>query len=305
VIEIKPGVYKDLSSEDYHGHMNSVSRSGIMLYHESPHKYWKKYIAEDRVIETATPAMELGTALHTFVLEPHLFGEIYVIEPVYHKMPERVLLKNVGRPKFEAYKDEKAKLEFLNMQLEEAFEEKCEGVGKKVLKQKDVDLLKSMYNAIMMHREKNADDGWNMARELIFDAVYEQSYFWIDQGSGLMVKARPDALHESMYVDLKSCASAASQDYQRTMAKESYHVQGAMVIAGVQACEGRRIENVLNVCVESKSPHEVGIKVISREALFRGDELYKKVLLELKQSLENNYFPSYETEEVDLPAWYY
>lgn len=288
-IAMQPGVYTNLHNQDYHSDP-AISRSGIMLFDESPYKYWANYINPNRPPKHSTPAMEFGSAFHTFILEPEKFDQEYVIENELEKSPKRVLLKNVGRPAYEAYKAEKAKVDFINDKAKEDFEEKAE--GKIILSLKDWYVLQEMKNAIMNHPE---------AWPLIEGAIYEQSYFW--EECGLMVKARPDILHKNMIVDLKTCVSAETRSFQSVMADSGYHVQGAMIRDAVRACEGRDIPNVINICIEKAYPWEIGIKIISEDALAEGQRKYKEILKEMKEAFDNNHFPSFEVETVELPRW--
>ena len=45
---------------------------------------------------------------------------------------------------------------------------------------------------------------WFMIRLADIQPKYEQSFFWQDPATGLLLKARPDILHEDMIVDLKN-----------------------------------------------------------------------------------------------------
>lgn len=300
---ITPGIYKDLTSEEYHSDTESISRSAIMTFLDSPHKYWSKYLNPEKRGEIVSKNMELGTAFHALILELKLFEKQYSLEPELLPSPKRVLLKNVGRPAYDAYKAEKIKVDFINDKSKEDFAEYSEGT--KILTREDWELLKAMKNALENHSQKDADGNVVTAMDLIKDGIYEQSYFWIDEGSGLLVKSRPDVLHNNMYVDLKTCASASPRAYQRSFLDGGYGLQAAMARDAVRVLEGRELSACINVCVETKWPHEVAIKIIRERALDKAESEYKQALLNIKAARENNYFPSYEVEEVDYPEWYY
>ncbi len=286
------GHYEDLADSSYHNDP-AISRSGIMLFMESPYKYWAHYLNPHRPPKESTKAMDFGSAFHKFILEPETFADEYVVKPELFKSPERVLLKNVGRPAYEAYKAEKAKIDFINAKAEEDFEELSD--GKKILTHDDLNELHLMRLALSEHKD---------AMDLIIGAHYEQSYFWQDQESGLWLKARPDVLHHNMIVDLKTCANAASYAFQRAMVDGGYHIQGAMIREAVRVVEGREINNVINVCIEKVYPYAIGIKIIGEDALRAGHARYKEILMQMKQCFETNVWPSYEPETVELPNWY-
>ncbi len=266
------GIFKDLSNEYYHKEP-AISRSGIMMFHESPYKYWANYINTNRPTKESTPAMDFGSAFHTYILEPHLFNNTYVEE-----VP-RLLLKDVGRERYEEYKKHLIKLE---------------ESGKIILSEDDMLILKSMSNSL-----KNHDDAWG----LIKGGDYENSFFWRDATTDLPLKCRPDILHPNVIVDLKTCASASYKAYQNSMITGGYHVQGAMIREGVRVLTGNDIPNVINICIEKTYPYEIGIKIISEQALDAGYKIFRKCLLDLKHAIVNNRWESYQPESVDLPGW--
>jgi exodeoxyribonuclease VIII len=281
-----------MTNEQYHADP-AISRSGLILFAESPYKYWAEYINPNRPPKKSTPAMEFGSAFHSLVLEPEKFRDEYIVAQELQKLPKVGLLKNLGRPEFDRQKAERAKIEFINDALTQEWLERAE--GKIILSLADWQQLTEMRDALRDHEE---------AWALIGGAKYEQSYFWQDPGSGLMVKSRPDILHDNIIVDLKTCVSASPRAYQRSMVDGGYHIQAAMVRDAIRTVEGREVSNFLNLCIEKTYPYAIGIKIISQEALDEGERFYKEKLLEMKCAIENNLFPSYEPEEVDLPLWY-
>ena len=272
--EIKPGVYTDLTNEEYHGHKESISRSAMMDFAKSPFTYWAKHLNPLRPLKEATPQMQLGSAFHALILEPHVFEKEYFI------MPERVLLKNVGREAYDEYKktEEEAK--------------NCK--DKVVLSRDDYLVLLEMQSRFQLNKE---------AVELIRDSRIENSFFWIDKDSELLLKARPDILHENMIVDLKTCADASPKAFQNTMVSGGYHIQGAMIRDAVEATEGRRINHVINICIETKYPYNMAIYIIDEFAIDAGQEKYKQICIDLKNARETNSFNDYGIQTISLPKW--
>jgi hypothetical protein len=270
---IAPGIYKDLSNDEYHQDEGSISRTGMSIFNESPYRYWAHYINPARPGKKMTPAMEFGKVFHEFILEPEEFNKHYVIKPT------KVLLKNVGRVKYDEYKRICADLEESNYI---------------VLDDEDYVKLLEMRHALMKHSE---------ARELIEGAIYEQSYFWKDEHSGLMVKARPDILHRNMIVDLKTCSDPSPRGFSNAMAYGGYHIQGAIIRDGVRELEGRDIPNVINIAIEPEYPYSVAVYPIHEEALEIGHQKYKQTLLDMKQCFDSKVWPDYEIQTINLPRW--
>jgi hypothetical protein len=270
---IEPGIYPNLSNADYHADKNSLSRTSIKDFYRNPFYYHAMHLNPDRPEKLATRDMTLGSAFHTLAVEPHLFDKEYAIEP------SKVLLKDVGRDEYENYKKLCAELE---------------STKKIVLTFEEVKTLNAM--VIALERDKRV-------HSLMNGGEIEKSFFWKDEDSGLIVKARPDILHHNMIIDLKTIADASSTSFQRGMVDGWYHVQGAMIRDAVRILEGRTINTVINICVEKKYPYCVGIYIIDELALDYGERLYKETLLKIAESATNNEYKDYPVETIGLPKW--
>lgn len=271
--EITEGVYTALTNEEYHSHKESISRSSLMDFAQSPYTYWAKHINPNRPRKDSTPQMQMGSAFHKMILEPNTLQNEFIV------LPEPVLLKDVGRERYDAYKQVLAEIETTE---------------KIVIPFKMYQDLHAMRLRIHKHSE---------AMQLIEGARIENSFFWKDDHSGLLLKARPDALHENMILDLKTCADASPRAFQNAMVLGGYHIQGAMIRDAVKAIEGRRINNVINICIETKYPYNMGIYIIDEYALDEGQAKYKKICLDLKEARETNSFADYGVQTIGLPKW--
>jgi hypothetical protein len=269
---IEIGIYTDLSNEQYHADP-AISRTGIMEFLKSPRKYWARYINPERPAKETKKDWTLGSAFHTLILEPQLFPITYGMKP------NPVLLKDVGREAYEKHKELIKITESSDLIL---------------LAVDDWNNLFEMKKSLENHKE---------AWLLIEGAIYEQSYFWRDAHSGLMIKARPDILHDNMIVDLKTCTDASSHAYQREMVQYGYAIQGAMCRDAVFELTGKTINTVINICCEKTYPYEVAIKIIDESALEWGHKKYKQALLDMKACFESGVWESYEPEIVSLPNW--
>jgi exodeoxyribonuclease VIII len=214
-----------------------------------------------------------GSAFHTLILEPHKFIEEYVVKP------EPVLLKNVGREVYEAHKA------------------LVEGIDKSPL----TPIPAIWFEHFMQMKESllNHPKAW----KLIQDAIYESSFFWLDEHSGLMVKSRPDILHSHIYVDIKTIDDASPQSFQKSMVNFGYHLQAAMVKDAVKIIGGETLSACINICVEKTYPYSIGIYIIDEAAIEQGQLEYKNLLLDLKQCICDNTFNDYPVISIGLPKW--
>ena len=267
------GVYPNLSNDDYHAH-DSISRSKLMDFAVSPYNYWAMHLNPSRPPRKSSAAMDIGQAYHDLWLSPEIFKESYAVEP------PRVLLKDVGR---EAYDEYKADIEALA------------GSGKTILGADEQRLLQEMAGALACNVQ---------AVELLEGAINEQSYFWKDEATGLLLKCRPDILHDNMFVDFKTTRDASPKGFQNAIAQYGYHVQAAIIQEGVMKVEGRLIENFLFLCQEKVYPYMVGIYILGEESIEVGRKQLRSLTLDLHACIINDNWPGFEPETINLPRWY-
>jgi len=266
-------VYENMSNDEYHDNKGSISRSGIVEFMESPFRYFKSRFDPEHRVNEQTRAMIFGSAFHVFVLERHLFDDQYVVKP------DPVLLKNVGREKYDAYK---------------AQCETIENSDRIVITAEEYRTLVGMRNAVKEHPEASA---------LIEDGLYEHSIFWDDARTGLKLKTRPDVWHGNMTVDLKTISSADPRTFQNAMAQHGYHLQSAMNREGINAATGEDIKKHVFVCVEKSLPFLVAVYILDETALDSAHNTLRRVLPSMKFCAETNQWPGYETQTIGLPAW--
>lgn len=269
------GIYKDLSIEEYHGDASSISRSSIMELKKSPWHYWNAYLNPNRPKKEPSDAMNFGSAFHTLVLEPQLFDDQFIIAP------EKVLLKDVGRDRYESYKSELDKVEMGSL-------------GKTLLSAKQYDTLNYMRDSVLKHEQ---------ASRILKDAEVEQSLFWIDEHTGIKCKIRPDIWQASIIADLKTTDDASESSFQRAMVDYGYHVQAAMIREGVREVIGYDMKNIVFIAVEKKFPYSTVTYIIDDIALEYGLIEFKNQLLKLKSCRESNIWESYENKVISLPNW--
>lgn len=73
---MKPGVYSDISNDDYHSGPG-ISKSGLDLIARSPMHYW--HAVNSANDNQPTAAQAIGTAAHCLILEPEQFAKRYCL----------------------------------------------------------------------------------------------------------------------------------------------------------------------------------------------------------------------------------
>jgi hypothetical protein len=178
-----------LTNAEYHGLTQVIGKSHLDEVAKSPAHYWAKFLDPNRVKQEPTPAMLLGTAVHTAILEPHLWDQQYAVAPQIRR-------------------GTKAWAEF---------EQQAE--GKTLLKQEDADLVRRMADAVHKHPASSF--------LLTLPGQVEQTIRWTDEDTGLDCKCRPDWLSQDsqLVVDVKTTEDASPRGFAMSCAKFRYHVQ--------------------------------------------------------------------------------
>lgn len=66
----------DMTNDEYHA-ASGVSKSHLdLIAQKSPLHYWHRYINPNREPSVKNPAMKLGTATHTAILQPNEFEKL-------------------------------------------------------------------------------------------------------------------------------------------------------------------------------------------------------------------------------------
>ena len=260
--------YEGLSNEAYHA-MPAVSPSRLKVLARSPLHFYDAWLAPDREVKPPTPAMQLGTALHTAVLEPELWDATVAVPP-------------------QAF-DRRTKA---GKELAAAFE--AEAAGRIVLSPDDADQVRRMAEAVRSHPA---------ARFLLeLPGRREASYSWTDGGTGIACKCRPDWHSEDrrIVVDVKTTRDASRTEFARSIAGFDYHLQAAWNLRALEA------ETFLAIAVENVRPFAVAVYPASGAMIAAGDRRIRAALDLLGECERSGQWPGYGDlvpEPIELPAW--
>jgi exodeoxyribonuclease VIII len=236
--------------------------------------YWARYIDPKRVIPEPTPAMRIGSAVHTHVLELHKWDAEYTVAP--DGLDRRTKAGKEAWAAFEA-----------------------EANGRTVLSREDADLVMHMGRAVLGHPAAALLLG--MAGEA------ETTHMWTEPTTGLQCKCRPDWISEDggIVVDLKTTEDASPREFRRSIAKWRYHVQAGWYMAGIEAAYGKRPSGFIFIAVEKKPPFAVGVYAADEQMIERGYETAMCDLQTLAECKSNGRWPAYSDriEPISLPAW--
>ena len=247
-----------ISETDYRNH-NAISRSQVWrMITKSP--------AHALIPTPATNAMELGTAIHQALLEPHKFTETFLCGP--------------DNRRGNKWKDAVAEAE-ANNQL--------------ILTAPDYEKVERITDAVLSN---------SLARSMILSnsAVKEYSSFFKHEHTGLQCKARFDVFDESAgtIIDLKTTADASKDAFSRSCANYGYPLQAAWYLMAHE-----KAHQFVFIAVEREEPYAISFYELDENSLADGESLMRKGLEQWKECVELDHWPTYpqKLQEISIPHW--
>lgn len=267
---MKPGKYNDISLTTYH---KIPAWSKTMLDHisKSPAHYqtW-----EDNRPDP-TPSMIFGAAFHCAVLTPLLYEKEYAIYPTIDKRTKK------GKEVFE---------QFLALNN-----------NKSIISFTDAAKIELMKKRLYAHP---------LASQVLTAGEAEQSFFWTDPETKIECKARPDYLRfDDICIDMKVSHNILMHDFQNTVYKFRYHVQGAFFMDGIFHSTNQLCKEFIIIAIEDEPPFGIMVYVLDDYAIAKGAETYHDDLRKIKhwrefpELYEVVYPESVDPIELSLPAW--
>jgi exodeoxyribonuclease VIII len=186
---INQHVNLDMPAAQYHA-VDALSKSMMSKILKSP----AHYRAALNEHQEPTKSMQMGTAIHTAVLEPQLYSQVVAVVP-----PDIDGRTKEGKQWKEAHKS--------RIHLTHAEDIDVQGVA----------------NSVRRH------PFWDI---IYLDHRIEASVFAQDEQTGLALKARPDLwIEDHTLVDVKTTDDATPEGFTRTIASFGYHIQAAHYMA--------------------------------------------------------------------------
>ncbi len=242
------------------------------------------HLAEERRSpRTPTDAMEFGTLVHGFILEPEAFPNSYYIKP-------------------ETYTNDKGETKPWNANAKVCRKWVQEHADKPVITREREQAIPLVANAVANHPT---------AGPMLAGALREMSAFATWQWDpSLLLKGRLDLVNESedgtwWILDLKVMDDAGPGGFPSSCASRRYHVQAAFYSDLFERLFAVRPEFRF-IAVESKPPFAVKVWRIHPLDLEMGRREYERDLLVYRQCMESGIWPGYPQEEglVEFPSWY-
>tara|TARA_R110000782_G_scaffold97886_1_gene182970 strand:- start:4160 stop:4921 length:762 start_codon:yes stop_codon:yes gene_type:complete len=245
-------IKKEQTNKEYHLDP-SISASGLKTI------YLKSVFHHINRIFTSTPAMIMGSAVHSYFLEPENFKKEFFV------MPKLDLRTKMGKEK-------------------KAIFEK-ENKGKDLVTEGDFFRIKEI--------EKNYLN--NESALYYSEGEIEVSHF--SNYKGIPIKARPDCynIENNFISDIKTCQDNSPKSFKYDVYKWGYHLQ-AVVYSEVM---GIPVENFRFIAIETKYPYSVQVYSLNEKMIEDGKFGFQKALSDWKFYLETGIIMGYNRENLN------
>jgi len=241
------------SNEKYHANKRFISSSGIKKIHR---KSVYHYLNEKPFTSSA---MQLGTLIHTAVLEPEKLADEYYVMPSVDRRTK------VGKEHY-ALHLENSKGKIL---IDDSMEE---------VKDKIVENFLANQDAVKYTK-----------------GVIELSHY--TELMGVPVKVRPDCFNKDLgfISDPKTCQDNSPKAFKRDVFKYGYHLQAAFYSDAL----GVDPKDFVFIAIETNHPYSVQCYSLSDEMIEFGREDYQSALLKWKKYLDTNIVTAYDGYETN------
>lgn len=252
------GFYYCMPNDKYHS-LPGISKSGLDKIDRSPAHYKFSEPKE------STRQMEIGTAIHTAILEPERFDNEYCITEAKARTEK-------------AYKDAKAEWGGENTLTKQE--------GKKVLNMRE-----------SVHGNLEA------MQFLAMVGNAEVSAICTDPETGVTLRARFDWLVDGVAVDLKKTQDVRPHMFAKSVYNYRYHVQEAVYRFVYKQITGEDLEAFYFLAVEEEAPHSNKMFLLDDLSREIGNYYFRKNLRTYAECVNSGNWPHPDTGDgvIELP----
>lgn len=277
------GLVYDMPAEQYHA-VEALSATGLRVFARSPWHF------HNRVPVTPTKPMLRGTLAHCAVLEPDAMKSRYAVVPA--DAPRRP-----SKTQWAAKKPSDESRAAMDWWL--TFQQQSE--GREIVSAEDFEITQMQLRAIAQEPE---------LVKTLRRGHAEVSVFWIDPGTGLYCKARPDwvceiGVEEVELLDLKSTADESPSGFGRAAARMKYHLQMAHYTEGFELATGCKVAQFTFAAVTNAPPVLAVPYKLTDEIEAQAYDERRELLERFAWCRNENKWPAYGqgTQLLDFPAY--
>lgn len=208
----EPGIYNNVPYSEY-DRWNAFRKSLVGAALRSG-KHLEYAIKNNK----RTAALNFGNLVDCLVLEPHLFHELYALQPsTYSKMEKGVMVHKPWNLRSNTCKD---------------IAEQLHSSGKQIVSKYDYEKALECKTELYSNREFKRS----------FESSQKQvSIVWNEPNTGILCKARMD-MYGNTIDDLKTSTDASQEEFKRLAGRFLYHVQAAIYKDAVKQLTGSDLD---------------------------------------------------------------
>ena len=259
-----PGCYPNVPADQYHAWEACSSTALRALMRSSPAH------AKVGLLDSDSPSLRLGTAVHTSILEPHRFASEIRVEP---KVDRRT-------------KEGKALWESFEMSMMP---------GQTRISEDQLIVAKAIQDTVWSSKAACG----------LLDEAAHREYSVVAEVEGVLCKARCDGYGGGLILDVKTTSSLASKDeFQATVFRYGYAVQ-AQLYRMVLNRAGLKADRFAWIVCETNAPHGVACYSVDAELLDSFEPLVVSALHRWADCEHTQSWPGYPDEVVglEIPSW--
>jgi hypothetical protein len=260
----EPRCYPNVPADDYHDWDACSSTALRAMLRSSPAH------ARVGILDSESPSLRLGTAVHTAILEPHRFGSDIRVEP---KVDKRT-------------KEGKALWESFEMSMMP---------GQTRISEEQLVVVQAIQDRV---------SGSQAAQGLLVEAAHRE-YSVVSEVEGVLCKARCDGYGGGLILDVKTTSGLAAHDeFAKTMWNFGYAVQ-AQFYRMVLHRAGLKADRFAWIVCETNAPHGVACYSVDADLLDSFEPVVVNALHRWADCEHTGSWPSYPDDVVGLalPAW--
>lgn len=255
------------SRQEYFDNL-SISKSDLDLIADCPYTY------KNKIQKESTKAMDIGSLIHSLILEPHEFLDSFTILPEINKRTKE------GKELFKKIEDENA--------------------GKILITKEEYEDANKIAQSVLNYQP---------AKKIFEHGISETPFFSemiASNGLKIPVKCKPDFFYGAegtlktyrMLVDIKTTSDGNISGFSKSCRIFGYHMQAAFYIDIVSKFLEEQIDRFLFIVVEKTEPYIVRSYYISDYDLEIGRNKYKRLLDIYAECFQRDFWPIYTVENI-------
>jgi hypothetical protein len=282
------GVVPDLTNEEHHA-TTALGSTQIKEASKSLAHFRALMNGFRAVTQAMQKSFDLGTCAHAVILEQTT--ERFIVLPEDAPRRPTSAQVNAKKPSPET---------LVQIEWWQKFDSAND--GKITVDPETYEKIKGAFDSFCAHP---------IAAQMVSDSKCEQSYFTVDEQTGLWVKARPDGFCQSdrgNYIfDYKTTgrSSARPADFARQVASLGYDLSACHYMAVTEAVTGKRPDGFYWIVQEMAAPFAISIFQASDEMLLRAEQKRRSLLNQIAVAETTGDYPAYSNDVVviDIPKW--